>query len=644
MFRRSDFRKIELFGGGKKNTKVYKVEYLKTGQIFALKEVEAKSLDKLNEYKEEAVQLSKAQHHPNILQCYGYYFYSTNKNTFKLGIISEYINRDLNLETIYRKREKQNLYWKEDKLLKIAYYLIDTFAYLEHIGICHRDIKPTNLFLLENYEIKVIDFGESIEFFDEDEEQGQMATIRGTPQYLSPILWEAHVILKAKEAEHNMFKSDVFSTGLVLYQLAAMRDVSGFNQKTDSCDGEKMIRDGLKYLSKSYSSKLVDIIRKMLIFNEDDRPSFIQLGKYIAGEEYVPRVDKSLISQMQDNILAKNNALLSNSKNISVNISSQVSEAQRKEAANKLVNSNSGPNLGDEKSKVFISYITKNKLKYNMNKSTVWFEYAGCLIAKYNIKKEELDSVKNSSNKWKLISKNKFPFPYHCLTIYIDELYGYFLIGGTEGDNTFQFKDGIVTVKTPMSVQRSFMSLVAINHFIFAIGGYDYIEKNQLGSIEIYDIEKNLWKRNIIKDLNIPRSQAGALVMNSHSIFVFGGYSKSIGTLNSLEHINIDTKECDLLDIKLTVPIRRFGLLKISDNKVVILGGISKLSKKNEDTFIVDLSSGKVEKGIELQQGGVLDHEILVDEGGRIHLFFENNYGTSPPDHICVNFFDVAKV
>ena len=58
MFRRSDFRKLELFGGGKKNTKVFKVEYIATGQIFALKEVEAKNLDKLNEYKEEAVQLS----------------------------------------------------------------------------------------------------------------------------------------------------------------------------------------------------------------------------------------------------------------------------------------------------------------------------------------------------------------------------------------------------------------------------------------------------------------------------------------------------------------------------------------------------------------------------------------------------------
>ena len=46
MFRRSDFRKLELFGGGKKNTKVFKVEYIATGQIFALKEVEAKNLDK----------------------------------------------------------------------------------------------------------------------------------------------------------------------------------------------------------------------------------------------------------------------------------------------------------------------------------------------------------------------------------------------------------------------------------------------------------------------------------------------------------------------------------------------------------------------------------------------------------------------
>ena len=168
MFRRSDFRKLELFGGGKKNTKVFKVEYIATGQIFALKEVEAKNLDKLNEYKEEAVQLSKVQNHPNVLQFYGYYFYETPHNTYKLGIISESINRELNLELIYRRRAKTRQYFSENELQTMIYSLVDAFSYLESVGICHRDIKPTNLFLLENFQIKVIDFGESKEFVDDD--------------------------------------------------------------------------------------------------------------------------------------------------------------------------------------------------------------------------------------------------------------------------------------------------------------------------------------------------------------------------------------------------------------------------------------------------------------------------------------------
>jgi serine/threonine protein kinase len=51
MFRKQDFKKVDLLGSGKKNTKIYKAEHLPTGQIYAIKEVEAKTLDKLNEYK-----------------------------------------------------------------------------------------------------------------------------------------------------------------------------------------------------------------------------------------------------------------------------------------------------------------------------------------------------------------------------------------------------------------------------------------------------------------------------------------------------------------------------------------------------------------------------------------------------------------
>ena len=644
MFRRSDFRKLELFGGGKKNTKVFKVEYIATGQIFALKEVEAKNLDKLNEYKEEAVQLSKAQHHPNVMQSYGYYFYETSHNSYKLGIISEYIHRNLNLEVVYRIREKQHLYWSEDKLLKIAYNLIDTFAYLEHIGICHRDIKPTNLFLLEDYQIKVIDFGESIENYDDEDEENQMATIRGTPQYLSPILWEAHVILKAKEAEHNMFKSDVFSAGLVLYQLAAMKDVGGFNQKTPQCDGEVLIKEGLKQLSKSYSNKLVEIIRRMLIFNEEDRPTFEQLGVFIAGEDYVPRVDRTIIEQIED---FKKKQI--EQKILKDKITEKELEYERER--------------DDEKKKKFISYVNNHKIPIMTKNSTYWFEYGGKGCAQFNFKNKSKDNKDNDNlsgkennsenskskeekkdnkeeNKWKMKNvKSDITYPMHFILAYVDETYGYFLIGGTDSGNCFQFKDGTITPKANMSIQRSFMSVISYDQLIFAIGGYDFAEKNQTGKIEIYEVQSNEWKSDILRDLIVPRSQAGSLLMNSTSIYVFGGYSKSLGTLSSIEHISIETKENKLIELNLPIPLRRFGLFPISETKAILLGGESKNSQKIDKTFIVDFSEKKVKEGITLSRGGVLEHEIIFEDNGKVHLFFENNYGTAPPEHLCVDFF-----
>lgn len=48
MFKKTDFKRLEVLGAGKKNTKIYKAVHLGTGQFYALKEIEAKNLDKLN--------------------------------------------------------------------------------------------------------------------------------------------------------------------------------------------------------------------------------------------------------------------------------------------------------------------------------------------------------------------------------------------------------------------------------------------------------------------------------------------------------------------------------------------------------------------------------------------------------------------
>ena len=636
MFRRTDFKKLELFGNGKKNTRVFKVKHIKTGKIYVLKEVEAHSLDKLNEYKEEAVQLSKVQNHPNVLQFYGYYFYETPHNTFKLGIISESINRELNLELIYRRRAKTRQYFSENELQTMIYSLVDAFAYLESVGICHRDIKPTNLFLLENFQIKVIDFGESKEFVDEDEEDehSALATIRGTPQYLSPILWEGHVINQVKHIEHNMFKSDVFSAGLVLFQIAALKDVNGFNQKTDQCNGERLIHEGLKMLSKKYSNKIIEIFALMLKFDENERPNFIELERFLAkNNEYTPRADMTLLQYFEQKKLNKSYKFVQNNKdsNVNNNLANNNNSSQSSNTSNGISDT--------QKMKIFNQYKIRNKLNNILTlKNAFWFEYGGNMIARHIILKNDLKS------KWRLIAKYKSSFSNHFVTIYAGEAFGFFLIGGTNTNNTLQYINNQIFPKNSMNIERSFMSCLFLNNkntpTILAIGGYDYSDKGQLSSIESYDINKDIWSMNIYPDLNIGRSQASALLFNDKKIFVFGGYNKNYGTLNSIEEIDIEKKVCNIIEMKLPIPLRRFASVKISENKVIVMGGITRLCKESDATYILNMNNYNQVKYNNLPKAGTIEHEVYFDEIGDMHLFYENKYGTSPPDHVIFSFLD----
>ena len=652
MFRRTDFKKLELFGNGKKNTRVFKVKHIKTGKIYVLKEVEAHSLDKLNEYKEEAVQLSKVQNHPNVLQFYGYYFYETPHNTYKLGIISESINRELNLEIIYRKRAKTRQYFSEKELLTMIYSLVDAFAYLESVGICHRDIKPTNLFLLENFQIKVIDFGESKEFVDDDDEEDEhsaMATIRGTPQYLSPILWEAHVISQVKHVEHNMFKSDVFSAGLVIFQIASLKDVNGFNQKTDQCNGERLIYEGLKMLSKKYSNKVIEILSLMLKFDENERPNFVELVKYLAkSNDYVPKPDMTLIQYLEQKNMNKSYKYLQNNNNIKNSSYNNENNNDSNILNNKNNNSSQSSattnDISDtQKIKIFNQYKIKNKLNNLLTlKNAYWFEYGGNMIARHIISKNDTKS------KWRLIAKYKSSFSNHFLTIYAGEAHGFFLIGGTNSNNTLQFINNQIIQKNSMNIERSFMSCLFLNQnntpTILAIGGYDYSDKGQLSSIESYDINKDIWSMNIYPDLNIGRSQATSLIFNDKKIFVFGGYNKNYGTLNSIEEIDINNKVCNLIEMKLPIPLRRFAAVKISENKVIVMGGITRLCKESGATYILNMDNYNQVKYNNLPKAGTIEHEVFFDEIGDMHLFYENKYGTSPPAHVIFSFLDFNSI
>jgi serine/threonine-protein kinase len=89
----------------------------------------------------------------------------------------------------------------------------DVCAALEHAheqGIVHRDIKPGNVMLNQQGTVKVMDFGIARAISGSSVTMTQTAAVIGTAQYLSP---------EQARGEHVDARSDVYSTGCLLYEL-----------------------------------------------------------------------------------------------------------------------------------------------------------------------------------------------------------------------------------------------------------------------------------------------------------------------------------------------------------------------------------------------------------------------------------------
>lgn len=97
----------------------------------------------------------------------------------------------------------------------IIYKVANALAYAHGHGVIHRDIKPGNIFVLENNQPKVVDFGIARVPNRTVDENGQPQTlfknnIMGTPNYMSP---------EQAMSQPVTALTDVYSLGAVLYEL-----------------------------------------------------------------------------------------------------------------------------------------------------------------------------------------------------------------------------------------------------------------------------------------------------------------------------------------------------------------------------------------------------------------------------------------
>ena len=140
--------------------------------------------------------------HPNIIT-----IYDMGEDAGRLYIVMEFLDGD-ELRHFITSRKMLPL---EDKL-SIMVQVCDGLHYAHQNGIVHRDIKPGNIFLLRNGQVKILDFGIA-QIANSERGLTRTGLIMGTLRYISP----------EQVRGRADYRSDIFSVGAVFYELLSLR-------------------------------------------------------------------------------------------------------------------------------------------------------------------------------------------------------------------------------------------------------------------------------------------------------------------------------------------------------------------------------------------------------------------------------------
>ena len=294
------FKKIKIIS---KNhfSKIYLIRSKETMQEYVYKIINiSNSNDEPIKKVLHDIDILKSLDHPNIISLKNAYFSEDKKDLY---VFTEYAD-DGDLQMKLNQNIKNNENFEEETLLNWLMQISLALNYIHSNNIIHRNVKPSNIFLMKDNFAKLGDFGVAKTL---SPTLRYAKTIVATPKYLAP-----EIIKK----EGYTYMADIWSLGVTFFQLMHLQ--YPFEGKTDEEIENNILNGNIKKLpnNNSYDVKFIELINEMLSVRPDARPSAkeilektiikTRIESYLSENNFDALVAKKTIKEYEDEIIKQN--------------------------------------------------------------------------------------------------------------------------------------------------------------------------------------------------------------------------------------------------------------------------------------------------------------------------------------------------